>query len=216
MTAQLEPFDRNLTLQDRVRLYLNSFGEREIDVTIEKMAKDLQSPQPSVYQVINILRQRNELDVKKEPQPTGPDKIVGIKINKLEPSGRTYKRAAQRSGGVHRIKPAIDSLVPSKDEIFLPKTVEYMKKRLAVEDIRARALSAGLHESVVSFEQDDQAEEAMLLLKHFTDLKKAYEELTEKYTMQTFDLEAERRNVSTLEARLREKTDQMLREFNNA
>lgn len=216
MTAQLEQFDRNLTLQDRVRLYLNSFGEREIDVTIEKIADDLKSPQPSVYQVINILRQRNELELKKAPQPSGPDKIVGIKINKLEPSGRTYKRAAERSGRIKRIKPVIDSLVPSKDEIFLPKTVEYMKKRLAVEDIRARALSAGLNESVVSFEQDDQAEEAMLLLKHFNDLKLAYEELAEKYKMQTFDLEAERRNVTTLEGRLREKTDKMLREYNNA
>lgn len=211
LTQTPETLDSHLTLQDRVRVYLNSFGEREIKVTIEQMAKDLSSAQPSVYQAINIMRQRNELEVIKEAQSSGPDKIVAIKINKLEPSGRTYKRAAERSGRVQRIQPALDALVPAKDEIFLPKTVEYMKKRLAVEDIRERAEAAGLHESVVSFEVDDQAEEAMLLLKHFNDLKKAYEELTEQNQMLVFDLTAERRNVQALKRQLRQDTDTMLR-----
>lgn len=204
-------FESNLTLQDRVRLFLDARGHREVDITIEQLAKNLDKPEASVYQVINILRQRNELDVVKEPQGTGPDKIVKLIINKLEPSGRTYKRAAERSGRINRIKPQLDSIVPAKDELFLPETVEYLKKKLALEDMKTRALAVGLDESVISFEPEPQAEEAINLLKAFTDLKHSYEELRDSHQMAMFDLEAEKRNVAALKNQLRKDTDDMLR-----
>ena len=206
-------FDSNLTLQDRVRLFLNDQGEREVKITIGELAEQLDKPEPSVYQVINILRQRGEIELEKESLENGREKIVGLKINKLEPSGRTYKRAAERSSGrIERIKPQLDSLVPSQEELFLPVTVEYLKKKLVIEDMKSRAISAGLSETVVTFDPDPQAEEAILLLKALTDLKTAHEQLKEEHQMQSFDLEAERRNVAALKLRLREETDTMLRE----
>lgn len=207
-----EQFNSNLTLQDRVRLYLNSFGTRKIDVTVGKIAEDLGKPEPSVYQVINILRQRGELDVEKEPLDSGREKIVSVIINKLEPSGRTYKRAAERSGRVERIKPVLDRLVPEKDDLYLPETVEYLKKKLAIEDMKSRAASAGLAETVITFDPDPQAEEAILLLKAFTDTKSELDQLREEHMMQGFDLEAERRNVGALKQQLRVETDTMLKE----
>lgn len=210
----VETIDTNLTLQDRIRLFLDSAGSREVGITISELADQLQRAEASVYQAVNILRQRNEIDVIKEPLDNGREKIVGIKINKLEPSGRTYRRAAERSGRVERIKPVLDALVPSKEILNLPSTVAYMEKKLAVEDMKARAIQAGIDESVVAFEPDPQAEEAVLLLKAWSDLKQTYEELLEDHKMQGFDLEAERRNNQVLKGKLREETERILLEHN--
>jgi hypothetical protein len=165
-----------------------------------------------VYQVINLLRQRREIDVIKEPLDNGREKIVGIVVNKLEPSGRTYKRAADRSGRIQRIRPQIDALVPDSDVAQLDHLTKYLEKKLAVEDMKSRALTAGLDESVIAFTPDPLGEEGILLLKSFTDLKRQYDELVEQHKMREFDLEAEKRNVATLKRRLREETTEMLLE----
>ncbi len=215
MIEQME-ITPNLTLQDRIRLHLNSFGLREVPVTIQEIANQLDKPEASVYQAINIMRQRNELEVIKEPLDNGREKIVGIKINKLEPSGRTYKRAAERSGRVQRIQPIIDNLVPTEESISLTTLTAYLEKKLAVEDMKTRALAAGLDESVITFTPDPMGEEGIALLKAYTDLKHKHEALVEEHQMQGFDLAAERRNVEFLEGRLREDTNKMLLEHSES
>jgi hypothetical protein len=206
-----ERIDTSLTLQDRVRFYLESYGSREIPITIEQLSKDLERPEASVYQVINSLRKNNEIELEKEIIGNGREKIVGVKLIRLQPSGRTYRRSVERSGPVVRVMPSLDS-VSVKDTANLDGLIGYLEKKLALEDMKKRALEAGLDESVITFEPDEIAEEGILLLKLYTELKQEHQELQAAYQMQGFDLDAEKRNVVVLKARLREETDQMLRE----
>lgn len=198
-------FNNRLTLQDRVRLHLESQGQKYIPTTIKELAERIGVPGPNLYQVINLLNQRNEISLEKESLPNGREKIVGINLIKLEPSGRTYKRAADRSGRVEHIRPKLETVKPVGIP-SLPKTVEYLEKKLAVEDMRSRALSANLDESVIAFEPDPLGEECILLLKLFTDLRHEYEQLKEDYKLQGFDLEAEKRNVEFLKNKVKEET----------
>lgn len=212
--------ESSLTVQDKIRLHLESYGAKEIPVTIEDIANRVGLPRNSVYQGLHRLAQYNEIVLQKEASGIGKERIIGIKLIRLQPSGRTYRRAAARSNS--RSRPVIgqldfgtfspDALAASiKDEVpALPKIVEYLEKKLAIEEMKATAAAAGLDESVIQFELDEIAEEGVLLLKLYTDLRNKYNDLKEKHQQLGFDLDAEKRNVEFLKNKLREETKEEL------
>jgi DNA-binding MarR family transcriptional regulator len=222
LATSTEP-DLNLNVQDRVRVHLEGYGSRNIPLTIDEIAADLGMPRSSVYQAIHRMEQNNEIELDKEVLPNGRDKIKGIKLIKLQPSGRTYRRAAERSGRVTRIRPLTPMRLPTGIEAetnedgipALPAITDYLQKKLAVEEMKERALAAGLDPSVIQFEPVPLAEEAMLLLKLYTETLKERDELRETNRKLGFDLAAEKRNVQFLQNKVKEETRQELLEFNN-
>lgn len=207
--------DDSLTVQDRLRLFLEFFGQKHISITIDEIARQLGLPTNSVYQAVHRLRGYGELDIEKEPMgESGRDKIVGIKLIKLQPSGRTYKRAAERSGKIHRIRPDVvlpqDSPVETGEVPSLPNLIKYLEKKLAVEDMKTRAIAAGLDESIIQFEDNPLAEEGIILLKLYTDLSNKFDGLKTENMQLRFDVEAEKRNVAYLKQKLRDETIQDL------
>jgi DNA-binding PadR family transcriptional regulator len=202
--------DDNITLQDKVRHYLQNFHERDISITISELSNQLSQPEPSIYQVINNLRKNNEIELEKEATDGNREKIVGIRINRLNFSGRKYVRRTDRSGPVTRIMPDVEDV--ETDVTSLDNVKEYLEKKLAVEDMKARAIQAGLNESVISFEENPLGEEAIFLLKMWSETKDALEKLQEVHMQLGFDYEAEKRNVTYLKGVKREETDKMLRE----
>ena len=208
MITMEQRIDKSLTLQDKVRFHLESYGQREIPLTVEQLSTKLDRPEASVYQVINLLRKNNEIELKKETLSNGREKIIGVKLIRLQPSGRTYRRS-ERSGPVTKVLPPMDEV---SDTMSLTHLIGYLEKKLALEDMRERAIEVGLNESVITFEPDEIAEEGIVLLKLYTELKKQYLDLLEEHKMQGYDLDAEKRNVVVLKARLRDETDKMLRE----
>ena len=207
--APPEAIDDNLTLQDKVRYYLQSYHERDIPITISELSNQLGQPEPSVYQVINNLRKNNEIELEKEATDGNKEKIVGIRINRLRFSGRKYVRRTDRSGPVTRIMPNVEDV--ETDVTSLDNVKEYLEKKLAVEDMKARAIQVGLNESVIDFTPDPMGEEAIFLLKMWSETKDSLEKLQEAHMTLQFDYEAEKRNVAYLKGQKREETDKMLR-----
>jgi hypothetical protein len=220
MMIENSSLNKELTVQDRVRLKLNEFGQRTVPITIDELAASLRLPNNSVYQAINRLRIYGEVDVEKEQLSNGKEKIVGIKINKLEPSTRTYRRAvdrAHRSGPVKRIIPEhhVELNVSSVETVngipLLTETTDYLNKKLAVEHMKQQALEAGLDASVIAFEPNPLGEEAIVLLKMYTELQEEVNNLKETNRGLGFDLEAERRNAEYYKNKVTEETQQELR-----
>src|ERR1035437_6223116 len=164
MIAEPPTKNSNLTVQDQVRLFLGQFGQKNISTTIEEIAQHMEQPRTSVYQAIHRLEEKGEIDLEKELLENGREKIIGIKLIKLEQSGRTYQRAADRSGRITRIKPTdLNSVITGIEPTF-PALLAYMHKRLAVENIREQAINAGMDaDSVIQFTHDDISEEALVL-----------------------------------------------------
>ena len=206
--------DNALTVQDRIRLKLNEFGEKHIPVTIEQLSSDLRMPNNSVYQALHRLRSNGEIEFEKTETEGGRDKIVGINVIKLEPSNRTYKRAADRSGRAQTIRPAL-RLVSSVDTVdgipVLPETTNYLQQKLAVEEMKNKAIEAGLDPAMITFEPNPLAEESVTLLKLYTDLRDKYQEKKTALIQMSYDLEAERRNVDYYKGKVVEETDRELR-----
>jgi acetolactate synthase small subunit len=210
-------FDNSLTVQDRLRLKLNSFGQREISVTVEELAYSMSLTPNSVYQALHRLRQYGEVELEKSEQINGKEKIVGIKINRLEPSNRTYRRNSERAGKIKRIKPVSLELVSSVEVVdgipMLPETTNYLSKKLAVEQMKAQAQEAGLDPSVIAFEPTPIAEEAVVLLKLYTEMRTQYLDLEQRYKQLGFDLIAERRNVEYYKVKVQDETKKELLAF---
>jgi hypothetical protein len=206
-----------LTVQDQLRLHLEEYGQKEIPVTIEQLSTRLGLPKNSVYQALHRLRQYGEISIEKD---TAGDKerITGVKLIKLQPSNRTYKRAAARSGKIIRFNP---SQIPSENRKVvdgvpvLEATTAYLNKKLAVERMREQAQTAGLDPTVIQFTPEPIAEEAIMLFKLYHELKTAYDELNQNYKLQGFDLQAEKRNNEVLKRKLREETIAELRGMAN-
>lgn len=191
----------DLTIQDKVRLALNAYGDRYVPLTVAELAAKIGVPRNyDVYQALSRLRKLGELELEKEN-----NHIIGIKINKLEPSGRTYQRAAERAKvEIHRI-----SEVAPEESIIEGMTAlkEYLNKKLAILDMQAKAREAGLDpETTIKFDPNPYAEEGLVLLKLLGENTRQIEHLKKELQMATFDLEAERRNVGFLQQNRKNET----------
>lgn len=187
--------DDALTIQDKIRLELNSYGNRYVPITVSDLAAKIGIGRNyDVYQALSRLKRLGELEFDKDDQ----NRIIGIQINKLEPSGRTYQRAAERAKTeVHRI-----SEVTSEESLIDGMTAlkEYLTQKLAILDMQAKAREAGLDpEETIKFEPNPFAEEGLLLLKLLGENTTKLQELKRELTLAQMDLEAEKRNVSFLE-----------------
>jgi hypothetical protein len=90
-TGTEKEYDQALTLQDKIRLELNSYGKKYVPLTVGDLAARLSIPRNyDVYQALKRLNRLGEIEFEKSD-----NKIIGINVNKLEPSGRTYQRAAE-------------------------------------------------------------------------------------------------------------------------
>ena len=190
-------FDSALTLQDRVRLKLNEYGTKYVPITIEALASELGVGRNyDVYQALSRLRRMGELEFEKDEH----NRIIGIDVIKLEPSGRTYQRAAERAKS--RIQ--IDSGESALQQMTALQ--EYLNKKLAILEMQEKAKQAGLDpEETVKFDPNPYAEEGILLLKLVGDAFTEIKDLKEKKKMLEFDLEAEKRNVGYLKAKKSER-----------
>ena len=175
----MDGFDSGVTLQDRVRLYLGEHiqDNRYVPVTTDKIASDLRVQPYNVYQTLARLQRLNEIEFDKDG-----NKIIGIKVHKLEQSGRTYQRAAERA------KIAISG---EDYEGRMINLLTYSKQKLTVLRMHETAKQAGLDpQDTVKFEENPYAEEGLLLLDVIKGLNDKINELKNI----EYDLEAARRD----------------------
>lgn len=186
-------FDAALTLQDRLRLELNRYGEKNVPLTVGELATRIGEPRNyNVYQALTRLKRLGEIDFQKED-----NKIIGITINKLEPSGRTYQRAAEAAKANVNIKD-----IPTKDIAThgMVALTEYANKRLAIIDMQEKARQAGLDpDETVKFEPNPLAEEGLALMQLLSASMEENKALKAELQQTKFDLEAEKRNVDFLQ-----------------
>ena len=199
MAANLE---YGLTLQDKIRLAFNDYGSKHVPMTVDTLAGKLGEPPYNVYQALYRLKVLGEIDWEKEESSEGKRaKIVGFNIIKLEPSGRTYERAAQRS------KNKLERITPEDYASHMGALSAYMRQKLAIYDMQDKAIAAGLNpETTVSFEPNPYAEEGLLLLNLVTEMSQKLAKITHEKNMLEYDLEAERRNVRALKGERQEAT----------
>lgn len=194
-------FDSALTLQDKIRLELNRYGQKEVPLTVAELASNIGITRNyDAYQALVRLKRAGEIDFQKDD-----NKIIGIVVHKLEPSGRTYQRAAERvkTTTANRIT-QIHTENPIEGMTALK---EYLNKKLAILDMQQRAREAGLDaETTVVFEPNPLAEEGLALLNLLSDTMDALKETRQQLEMTQYDLEAEKRNVNFLQRNKREST----------
>jgi hypothetical protein len=201
-TGTLDDF---ITLQDRIRIKLNDYGNKYVPITVSELARELKVNNYNVYQALYRLKNLGEIELEKEEsEEGGRAKIIGINVIKLEPSGRTYHRAAERAKSEAA---KVDSIEISSIESQMTALQEYLNQKLAILEMEDTARKAGLNpEDTVRFEPNEFAEEGLLLLKLLGDVSKQLKETKEKLQMTEFDLEAEKRNVEFLSRQKREDT----------
>jgi hypothetical protein len=191
----------HLTLQDRIRVYLNEkiekTGSNYIPVTISDLADELHESRMPVYQALYRIKGNNEIELDQDENPDNRNKIRGIKVLKLEPSNRTYRRAAER--GKVAVAKQVNNLSVDDVVASMPNLLDYLNQRLTIEKMREAAKASNLDpDNVVQFEQNPLAEEGLLLLQKLTSLSKEHEELKVRFRQQEFDLEAANRDIEYL------------------
>lgn len=196
--------DDYLNIEDQIRLILNneigSTGKNYVATTIGDLASKLKEDRAPVYQALSRLKTKGEIEFDKEDEDNR-NRIVGIKVIKLAPSGRTYIRAAER--GKADVARAIES-GPDLTE-NTGALVEYIRQKTAILRMREQAVASGLNpDDTVKFEPIPLAEEAIFILQQYNDLKVKYDELIKEYRMQQFDLEAAQRDVQYLKRKDRQ------------
>lgn len=194
--------DKNLTLQDRIRLYLNEkmqeTGKAYIPTSVEDIALTLREKPYDVYQALYRLKTRGEITPDKESDEKRA-KIIGISVHRLEPSGRTYQRAATKAKAdiakqITEVKPSLDNL-----ELTMPAISEYLQQKLAILQMRKTAEDSGLNpDEVITFEPNPFAEEGLLLLKLLQETHETLSSLKKDKEMMSYDLEAARRDIEYL------------------
>lgn len=187
-------FDNALTLQDRVRLYLeeNMQDGRYVPLTTDQLAANIKSQPYPTYQALARLQQRREIEIEKDGK-----NIVGVKVNKLEPSGRTYKRAADRA------KKTIKSATEGNYTERMVNLREYLNRKLAILKMREQAKEAGLPEDTIHFEENPYAEEGLILLNVISEYATKLSEKVAQIEQMEYDLEAARRDNNYLRDRQR-------------
>lgn len=193
--------DNYLTLQDKIRIELNQYGNKYVPLTVSDLAAKLRINTYPVYQALYRLKSKGEIELDKKESDNGRSSIIGVNIIKLEPSGRTYHRAAERA------KFEVVGTMEEDIEGQMTALQEYLNQKLAIIDMQKQAEEAGLNpEETIRFEPNQYAEEGLLLLKLIGDITKDLKETKSKLQMTEFDLEAERRNVEYLTNQKREET----------
>jgi hypothetical protein len=197
-------------IQDKLRLFLGQFGSKEVPITIDEISSALSLSYPQVYQGIKRLQDRGEIDLEKETLPNRAEKIVGIKLIRLEPSSRTYRRAADHA----KITLITNKTLPNIEaDPSFPLITSYLNKKVAIEELRELALNSGLDSNTIQFEPNEIAEEALALLKMMGTLREQVDKLAKEKQMLEFDVQAEKRNAEAYKSRLRDETQEELREF---
>jgi hypothetical protein len=209
----IDPLIEYMPIQDQLRTYFDRKSTnvgRNIPVTVRELQDNLKLTYAQAYQGVKRLENSGEISLEKEDLPNGREKITGITLHRLEPSGRTYRRAAERAKKV-----ITDKKLPTIEaDATFPELLEYLNKKLTIEELREHALNGGLDPSIISFEVSEIAEEALLLLQKVSDLTKDIETLRNEKQMLEFDLEAERRNSESYKMRLRQETKEDLHDTN--
>lgn len=194
-------FEKAHTLQDRVRIWLGEHHNRYVPTTTEDMASALKIKPYEAYQTLARLKRLGEIEIEKGDK----NNIVGIKINKLQPSGRTYERIAERA------KKEQPSSEPGTGVEKMAALRAYLEKKRAILDMQQRAREAGLDpENTILFEEDPIAEEGLVLLNMVVDLSTKLKETQEELRMTGYDLEAARRDIDFMKSTKREETRLML------
>lgn len=179
--------DHALTLQDKVRLYLgeNMRDNKYVPLTTDSLAAKLGVGTYEAYQTLARLNRRGEIVIEKD---TTDNRIVGVTVHKLEPSGRTYSRAAERA----------KETVQRETEDYTNRMTNlqtYLNQKLAVLRMQEQAKEAGLDpENTIVFEENPFAEEGLLLLSL---LKETFDKLSDakkQAEMLNYDLEAAKRD----------------------
>lgn len=210
MVAAIDSITPHLTLQDRIRLYLDEkiseTGSNYISITISDLARELHQDRQPVYQALYRIKSNKEIELDQDDDPDNRNMIRGIIVKKLAPSNRTYRRAAER-GKASVAATQVNSLGVGNINDGMPNLSAYLKQRLTVENMKEAAEKSGLDpDSVVQFEHNPIAEEGLILLQKVVELSTALEESRAKIKKQEFDLDAANRDIEYLKRKTTETT----------
>lgn len=209
MVAAFDNITPHLTLQDRIRIYLDekasSTGTNYVPVTIADLARDLHEDRMPVYQALYRIKDNKEIEFDQDENPDNRNKIKGIVVRKLEPSNRTYRRAAER--GKTTIARQVHDVSVDSTAADMPNIMAYLNQRLTVEKMKTAAEASGLDaDSVIQFEPNPIAEESLLLLQRLVDVSNELKETKDQLRQQEFDLEAANRDIEYLKRQSKETT----------
>lgn len=202
-----DTLDSNLTLQDKIRLILNDnineTNTRYVPVTVGDLATALGTSVYNAYQTLYRLQKLGEIELDKD-MSSGKAKIIGITVNKLEPTGRTYERAAERAKANIKM---IDSVYTEDISAGMPSLSNYLNQKLAVVAMQTQAREAGLNpEETIKFEPNPYAEEGLTLLKILGEVNTQLAETKIALEAKTYDYEAAKRDVEFLKRGRKEET----------
>lgn len=199
--------DASLTLQERVRIVLNSYHDREPRFTSEEIAKKINSDAVSVYQALWRLQKAGEIELIKQPIGTyGKEKVAGAKLIRVEPTGKTYYRAAKRASTKYINNNGQHKEMASN----MPELSKYLRKKTAIEEAKQNLAKAGLDPSIIQFETEPLGEEAIAILSLYQEALTKLEKSEKEKQMLEFDVAACKRDIEYLKSKSKEETREEL------
>lgn len=165
--------DEGISIIDRVRLSLQSYGTREIHASVDDLASRAGLTPSQFYQAVYRLKDEYEV-LKEKNHETGREKIIGIKINKGIDPIKTIQNGAEKAKTESSMKKKMSA---PKVASSLTHLQSYMDKRIVMEKARQSLLDAGFDEETVNdrfegmFTPDPIGEEAIAIYSELTETK---------------------------------------------
>lgn len=158
--------DQSLSMLERVSFLLQSYGTQDVYATMDDLAGKLSVPDASkVYNAVWRLASQNppKVEILKENVDGGArQKVVGVRLLKLEDPEEILERAAERALAHPATEKARSPL--TMDE--LPAFTEYLRKRAAVEKAKELLADAGVDTSGIAFTSAPLGEDCIKLWDH--------------------------------------------------
>ena len=205
----LDTLDKRLTLQERVRIVLNSYHDREPQFLINDLAKKVGEDESYVYQALWRLRKAGEIEILKTHSGSGNSlKISGARLLKMETTSKIYYRSAQS----RKLKQPSNSAKRDEEmEPSFPELTAYIHKKNVVEKAKENLLEAGLDPNIIiHFETDPISEEACNLLLSLKEVTERLQKLQKEHQTLSWDYQAAKRDIEYLKEKVKEETKEEL------
>jgi hypothetical protein len=170
-------------MQDKLRTALLSYGEREVNLSIDDLIGKTGLSYSQIYQALYRLQRLGELEILREQEPNGKARVAGVRLARMETPDTITQRTVERSIARQTTKDFTNV------SLNVPNIIEYMNQKLAIERARAEIVKANINpDDVISFAPNPLGEEGLFLLSKL-------QEVVEQARMLSNDLEAEKRNA---------------------
>ena len=159
----------SLSIRERVSIALQAYGTQTIICTIDDLVGATGLNGQSIYQALYGMQNAKRLEILTEPVgDSGRRKVSGVKLLKVESASSILEKVPQRMPVNNKVIRREETRI--KDTV--PHIMEYMDKKIVIERVKKELSNVHIDPNQLVFETDHYAEEGILLLNEWVEMKK--------------------------------------------